>query len=415
MSFLTDLKPDLRWLASGFLLMMFSGFGQTYYIALFAGHIKADLTLTDGSFGALYAVATLASAVVLTWAGKLADTIPIRWLSAGVMAGLALTAVLMAYTYNAWVLALALFGLRFFGQGMLTLTAMTAMGRWFNRKRGRAVAVAAMGMPSGQAFLPAAAVAVMVATSWRQSWLYAALMLAVVGIPLFLYLLHHERHPTRGPMARAGHQPDDRRHQWTRSEVLRHASFYLLMPVILAPPFILTAVFFYQVNLVELRGWRLEMFASTFSLLAIVNVFASLTAGSLVDRFGARRLLATYLVPMGIATLLLGFSGSVAVLLVVMALFGVTMGCASATSGALWAELYGITHLGSIRAVVTALVVISTAVAPGLVGLLLDAGVALELQLLAMGGYSLLMAGWAVWLVPRLGAIALSDGIPAGG
>ncbi len=406
MPMLAEWRSEFRWLASGFLLMLFSGFGQTYYIALFAGAIKSELAISDGQFGSLYAIATLASAAALTVAGKFADTVPIRWLSAGVLAGLALTAVLMAWTYQPWLLVVALFGLRFFGQGMLTLTAMTAMGRWFNRKRGRAVAIAGMGMPSGQAILPPLAVAAMMATGWRSTWFYAAAFIVGIGVPLFILLLRHERHPTRGPMSRAGKDPDEDRRQWTRGEVVRHSSFYLLMPAILAPPFILTAVFFYQVNLVELKGWRLETFAGTFSVMAVVNVLAALGAGWLVDRFGARRLLFTYLVPMGVATLLLGLSDSMTALLLVMSLYGVTMGCAAATSGALWAELYGITHLGAIRSVVTALVVVSTAVAPGLVGLLLDSGVLLESQLIALGAYSLAAALWVWWLVPRLDAVA---------
>jgi hypothetical protein len=46
-------REEAPWLASGFLLMIFSGFGQTYYIALFAGHIKSELVLTDGLVGLL--------------------------------------------------------------------------------------------------------------------------------------------------------------------------------------------------------------------------------------------------------------------------------------------------------------------------------------------------------------------------
>jgi MFS family permease len=144
-----DLRSETRWLSCGFVLMFWSSFGQTFYIALFAGHLKADLGLSDGQFGSLYAIGTLASACVLVWAGKLADRFPIRWLAAGVLGGLALTCLATASVTSAWMLGVVLFGLRFFGQGMTTHVAMTAMGRWFNRKRGRAVAIATLGFPVG--------------------------------------------------------------------------------------------------------------------------------------------------------------------------------------------------------------------------------------------------------------------------
>ena len=60
----SDLRPELKWLASGFLMTFFSGFGQTYFIALFAGELMSELSLTDGQFGSLYTAGTLASAVV---------------------------------------------------------------------------------------------------------------------------------------------------------------------------------------------------------------------------------------------------------------------------------------------------------------------------------------------------------------
>jgi len=121
-----------------------------------------------------------------------------------------------------------------------------------------------------------------------------------------------------------------------------------------------------------------------------------------VDRFGARRILFVFLFTLAVATLLMASVESWPGLLLVMALYGITMGFAGTTSGALWAELYGTVHLGSIRSVTTAFVVLATAIAPGVVGLLLDAGVSIETQLLVMGSYSLLAGLWTLLLIPRL-------------
>jgi hypothetical protein len=69
------LVDNARWLAAGLLLTFASSFGQTWFIALFAGEIKAAYGLTDGSWGSLYTLATLCSAGLLLAAGSMADTV----------------------------------------------------------------------------------------------------------------------------------------------------------------------------------------------------------------------------------------------------------------------------------------------------------------------------------------------------
>jgi len=401
-----DVGSESRWLASGFLLMLCSGFGQTYFIAIFAGHLKADLAMTDGQFGSLFAAGTLASAALLVWAGKYADKLSIRWLGVGAMAGLAATSLAMAAVASAWMLTLVLFGLRFFGQGMLTHVAMTAMGRWFNRKRGRAVAIAGLGFPASEAVLPLIAVTLIGLVGWRLTWVAAAVALLAVPVPVLIALLKRERTPTvdRAAPDRAG--PDPGRHEWTRGEVLKSPLFYALMPGVLAPPFIQTGTFFNQVTIVEIKGWELSWFAASFPVLAGVNVLSALAAGWMADRFGARRLLPAFLVPLGLATLILTYATSPYVLPVFMALSGLTLGSGSTIQGALWAELYGTEHLGAIRALATAGVVFASALSPALIGILIDAGVALEAQLLAMAVYCLVAALWMSSLLPRLDRLA---------
>ena len=399
-----DLRSEIRWLSSGFLLMLCSGFGQTYFIALFAGQLKADLALTDGQFGSLFTVGTLASAALLMWAGKLADRCPTRWLGLGVMAGLALTSLAMASVASAWMLVLVLFGLRFFGQGMMTHVAMTAIGRWFNRKRGRAVAIAALGFPAGEAVLPLLAVTLTALVGWRMTWIAAAFALAVLA-PVLMALLRRERTPTASAASgAAGRHPA--RHEWTRREVLDSPLFYALLPGLLAQPFIQTGAFFNQVAIVRMKGWELAWFAASFPILAGVSVLSALASGWLVDRFGARSLLPAYLVPLGLAILLLTYASSPWVLSVFMALIGLTSGSASTIQGALWAELFGTEHLGAIRSLVMAGVVFASALSPALIGVLMDAGVTLESQLFAMAVYCFIAALWLGLLLPKLNRVA---------
>ncbi|PRX11887.1 UNVERIFIED_ORG: hypothetical protein BCL66_101383 [Martelella mediterranea] len=108
------------------------------------------------------------------------------------------------------------------------------------------------------------------------------------------------------------------------------------------------------------------------------------------------------LLPIALACLIMGFSGAAWTPYVFMPLIGCSMGASGTLNGALWPELYGARHLGSIRAVVIAAVVFSTAVGPGCTGYLIDAGVYYPAQIAAMGILSLALALLMVSLRRRL-------------
>jgi sugar phosphate permease len=383
MTFLAFLRDNARWLAGGFLLTLFSSFGQTFFISLSAGSIREEYGLSHGGFGTLYMVATLGSALTLPRLGQIVDRYSVKHVALFIIPMLALAAVSMAFSTNVILLAFTIYLLRLFGQGMLTHTSFTAMGRWFSAQRGRAVSVVTLGHNTGEAIFPLIFVAVAVAVGWRNTWLMAAAALVLVALPVIVSLIAVERAPRASdPVARVSDARD-----WTRAEALRDPVFYLLFLGVMAPSFIGTVIFFHQVYLVELRGWSLELFAGTFTLMAIMTATFALISGQLIDRFSAVALLPAFLIPLGLACLILGFFDGQWSAFAFMALHGVSWGFSSTLFGALWPEIYGTKHLGSIRALAVAVMVFASAMGPGLTGLLIDRGVSYPGQIIAMGIY----------------------------
>ena len=139
LTFATFLVKNARWLTGGMLLSFFSSVGQTFFISLFAGQIRSEFHLSHGTFGFVYMLATLGSAVTLVWLGKVVDAVSIATASRYWITALAAAAVLMAFANSPLILLIALYLLRLLGQGMLSHTALVAMGRWFHAERGRAV------------------------------------------------------------------------------------------------------------------------------------------------------------------------------------------------------------------------------------------------------------------------------------
>ena len=380
------LRENARWLLAGLMLTLGSSFGQTFFISVFSGDIRAAFDLSHGDFGGIYMAGTLASAAAMLLAGRIVDVWTPRLAGMVVLAGLAVTCAMAAITTSAFFLFVIIFGLRFFGQGMATHVAMTAMGRWYSRQRGRAVAIAGLGHQIGQATLPPLAVALALAIGWRETWLISAGALLVLAMPALYLLLSVDRVPTS--LQQTGVDLPEI-HQWTRSEVLRDPVFWAINLGFLAPPFMGTAIYFHQVHIVETKGWQLVWFVGAYPLHAGMTVIASLIAGWITDRWGSTRLLPTFSLPLAAALIVLAAVDSWIAIPVFMILMGVNSGVTVTVLGALWPEIYGIRYLGAVRSLVFAAMVFASALGPGIVGWLIDWSVSIETQIYVMAAYCL--------------------------
>ena len=176
MSYWQVLRAEPRFLAFGFLMAFFSSFGQTFFIALFSAELRADFGLSHGGFGSVYSLATLTSAALMVWVGRLIDKVDLRLYAALVCAGIALACLVMAASPTSGLvfLFLAIFLLRFTGQGLMSHIALTAMARRYRRERGRALAAASLGFPIGEGLFPLAIVWALTLVDWRWIWLALA-------------------------------------------------------------------------------------------------------------------------------------------------------------------------------------------------------------------------------------------------
>lgn len=405
MTIFTFLRDNARWIGGGFLLCFFSSFGQTFFIALSGGEIRAEYGLSNGEWGSLYMLATLASAITLTWLGRVVDRLSIATTTAFIIPMLGLACFLMSWSRSVVLLGLTLYLLRLFGQGMMSHTAMTAMGKWYAARRGTAVSIATVGLQGGEALLPIAMVSLFAAVGWRHSWLAMAALLVFIALPVLYGLMRVERVPgtNEGP-ARPRVARD-----WTRGEVMRDALFWVMLTGVLAPSFIGTTIFFHQAYLVELRGWELNAFAAAFSLMAAMTVLFALICGQLIDRFGAPAILPVFLLPLAASCFALSLVTGESGIFLFMGLMGISYGFSSTLFGALWPEIYGTLHLGGIRAITVALMVLSSALGPGVSGILIDAGIAYPKQIFVMGLWCLAASAVMLFVARKLIARANTE------
>lgn len=388
-SSLAFLRDNQRWLGAGALLTFLSSFGQTFFISIFAGDIQRTFGLSHGDWGLLYAAGTMASAAVMIWAGGLTDRWRARALGTVVFVLLALSCLAMAVNTWVFLLPVIVFALRFTGQGMAHHIAMVAMGRWFKATRGRALAVAALGFSMGEALLPILFVALLTVLDWRLLWMGAAVV-ALAGIPVLRAFLQQERTPQSIATENVSTGMADR--HWTRAQALRHPLFWLAVPTLAGLSAFGTAFFFHQVHYAEIKEWSHLALVGLFPLYTGVVIAAMLCSGIVLDRIGTPRLMPFILLPVAVAFVFFALAGSLWMGALGMVFFACTSGFYATTSNAFWAEFYGTAHLGSIKSVGMAVMVLGSAIGPGLTGALIDFGMSLETQYLWVSGYFLIAA-----------------------
>ncbi len=373
------IRENAPFVATGALLSFLSSFGQTFFISIFGGEIRETFGLSNGDWGLIYMVGTMMSAAVMVFAGGLADRFRVRQLGITVILLLGLSCVLMAFNPYAALLPVVIFLLRFFGQGMTTQVATVAMARWFVAARGRALAVAAMGFMLGEATLPLILVWLKSRIDWHIIWIGCALFCLAMA-PVLYRLLRLERTPQS--VASSDQSTGLYGKHWTRSEALRHPLFWAMAPAVMSFSGFGTAFWFHQVHFAEIKGWTHLSLVAVFPLGTIMLFISTIVFGWLVDRIGAVKLLPFYLIPYILAFILHWYAPSLGWTALAVVLMGAAGGGQSTLLNACWAEFYGTLNLGSIKAATTALMVLGSAIGPGLSGWLIDKGVGYENQML---------------------------------
>lgn len=394
----TFLVRNASWLSAGALLTFLSSFGQTFFIAIFAGEIRESFNLSHGAWGSIYSLGTAVSAVVMVWAGSLTDQFRVRLLGPLTLIALAGACLAAAFMQTVWVLPLVIFALRFTGQGMASHIAVVAMARWFVATRGKALSVATLGFSAGEAVLPLVFVALLAVFDWRSLWVGAA-FLVILGIPVLVRLLRQERTPRE--IAKENPAPGMNARHWTRRNTLQHPLFWFLAPALLGPSAFNTAFFFHQVHFAEIKGWQHIELVAFFTFYTLISIAAMVVSGWALDRWGTGRMMPYFQLPMVLSFLL--FSWAIEPSLAVFGFFflALTTGFNSTLPNAFWAEFYGTQHIGSIKAMATAIMVLGSAIGPGVTGLLIDLGVGLEAQFVGISAY-FLFASLMMWIGIRL-------------
>ena len=367
----------------GFIFTFFSSFGQSYFLGLFNSSIRETLSITHGQFGSIYASATLCSSLLLIWVGKKIDDVNIFKFAFFVTILLSFACFFFSKITSVFLLFIAIFLMRFSGQGMMSHTASTTISRYFTKTRGRALSISWFGLSSAEFILPVLMVYLLTILDWQNLWLIFSITILIV-LPVTSYLLIKNLNLDSRESEDENIKEVEIK-QWKRVEVIKDYRFYIISLNMLAMPSIFTGFAVFQSFVQNSKGWGSYVIAQSFMSYSIFSVLTLFVSGYLIDKFTSRKLLIYMNIPLLFSAIVLFFFDTTIVAFVFLGLVGISNGFANILGSSTWAEIYGVKYLGSIKALTTALMVFATAFGTALFGLLIDIGFSIE-EIIAFSG-----------------------------
>jgi MFS family permease len=343
--------------------------GQSFAMALYFDALVDDLGTSRLRVSVLYGWGTLAAALLLPFAGRLADRWPARRYLGLVLAGAGAAMLFLASVRSLAGLVLAFFAMRLLCQGAVGLGTLTSVVRWFRRRRGRALAIVALGYSVGELLMPGIIVWLQGEHGWRGSLVVLGTTYLVVAVPLVVLALREpgariggfagpaepiEETPAEDAPAPpgTGRLPDDIGD--TLREALHRPRFWLLLTIMTVSPLVMTGVLIHQVAMFKDAGWQVTSVPAALRMFAACAIVATYGTGLLLERVPAKVGVVLAMALLAAALCIpAGFSGAGGSVLLYGALLGLSAGVTNTTNEVIWPEYHGVVAIGAIKGFVT--------------------------------------------------------------
>ena len=347
-------------IAASAFCVLFLTYGVQYSFGIFVPAMVAELGWPRAVLGAAFSLYGLVYMCVTIISGRLTDTLgPRRVVTAG---GLLLGAGIIATSQvtTQWQLYLSYGIVAALGMSTAYIPCNMTVVRWFRRKRGLAAGVASSGSSCGILIMPIVVFALISVTDWRTAMLCCGAGLCLLTViaasffvtePAAIGLLvdgdagvdtgvQTSPAPESAALASAA--------SWTLADARGSASLWLFVLAFavalltMTVPFVHLPGFVHDLGLSDLTG------ASSVSAIGLFALLGGVSLGAVADRIGHRQAMMVGLAAQIIAYAALCFADGIGVLLVGSALFGIFYGSFVALFPALVADLYGLSHAGTI-------------------------------------------------------------------
>jgi MFS family permease len=281
--------------------------------------------------------------------GMLADRMPPRRLFAIGLLGMALFYLLVGFATAPWQIV-TLYGV--VAAPFLCLStaipANAVISRWFVRRLGFALGLSSFGIGLGGVIIPPLVAAIQPDVGWRAIWRGGALILAVVVMPLVVWVVRDrpsERDGTyyltgdEGAAKPRAHGPSSAGHggpSWR--DVLTRGQFWILVVVYLS---ILSTASALNQNMGAIaisHGLSPQQIGYLLAAFSAAHIVATLVTGILSDRYGARLPMCGLALTVATGVILLAFGQGLPLFVLAAALIGFNSGFMTPLAAGIAAE-----------------------------------------------------------------------------
>ncbi len=386
-------------LFSGTIGILMSVPGQTVGISVFTDFLIEDLKISREKLSLAYLIGTLGSSFLLTYAGRFFDKFGARVTAtlSGFFLGLALIFIaevdeiteLIRCVLNISdcsiivfiLMAFAFFFVRFFGQGVLTMSSRNMVMKWFEKRRGMASAVMGIAVSFGFSYAPRLFDLLIMNSGWQNAWLQIAIASSVF-FTLFAVVSYRDNPQDYGliPDGKAidihiknkpKYHPNK---QYTLKEARGTYSFWIFNLTLSLQALYVTALTFNIVNIFSDAGLSREDAILIFLPSSVVAVLFQLVGGYLADYIKLKYLLAIQIIGMIFSMAGLSILGEGFPVYLIIIGNGISGGLFGVVSAVMWPRFYGTKHLGAISGYNMSWMVAGSALGPYLFSLLHDYG-----------------------------------------
>lgn len=359
--------------------------GQTAGFSAFTESILDFTGFTRTRLSLLYMIGTITSGFLIPVMGTVLD----RWGSrkmmifASIMLGFSLfwlsfldkivnflpsVSSTLLYTI---LMVLGIFSIRFFGQGLLPMASNTMIAKWFDKKRGRAIAF--MGVINTVAFsaAPAILAAVVLKLSWDGTWRILALILGV-GMSLMAWIFYRDTPESCGLVVDGGKITPETNGKpaieevsgATRKRALRSSSFWAITLVCSSSSLVLTGLTFHIQAIGVQAGMTVARAVAIFIPVSFIAVPISFASALLTEKIHVRILVTLMAVSQLVAFCAIYFLNTGTGYIITIISLGITNGLYGTIYTAVVPKIFGRRHLGSINGIISSAMIIASALGP---------------------------------------------------
>jgi MFS family permease len=299
-----------------------------------------------------------------------------------------LTLILTATVTNIWQFYLfygVMFGLATTVMGGMVIEP-ALIAKWFVRHRGRAMAVAMMGISAGGVVIAPWAGWLVDTIGWRAAWVALGITIFVLlTLPALIFV---RRSPEDLGLKPDGVNDNDREstsinvdspnsdsyleYPWTLREATRTKALWLLLCVHMFGGLAWRPIIIHQVAYIQDKGFGLGTATSVATAIAFFSMIAQLPWGYWTEKYSLKFLISSCGITSGLSVMILVMADNLMGLYLYALVHGLTQGGFPTLMNVAWASFFGRENSGTIRGSVFPPVIVVGFLSPAIAGWMWD-------------------------------------------